>query len=234
MELVWALLLLAQAPAPPAAVLKLPAELKVEAEKAVQLEATTDGKAVRWKVLDPGIVLIPPDATDKKVWVYGSRAGRYRVWAWTAIGDMPSEIVETIIVVAGVPGPGPGPGPGPVPPADLVGRLQAAYAADSAAATIKKSQLALLSGLYEAMAEHTVRKDAGGAYVVKTTDKLRGDLAELAKQMILPGALVDVRKVIAGEVAATLGAESVELSPAMRAAAGDLFKRIAGGLDQVK
>lgn len=119
-------------PADPAAVIRaagaapaltLPAEVKGEPGEFVALEAATDGKVVRFVALDPGLNRFPPALlVSCKAAVFTARLpGRYRVLAYTAVADEPSEEVICTLVIGDpkpVP-PGPTP-PGPVPPGPVV------------------------------------------------------------------------------------------------------------------
>lgn len=106
-----------QAQGVPEQVITVPVEVKGEPGEFLRIPADTKGKIVKWRVLDPGLNLFPVDLLkDTRVAVVtGVKAGKYRVWAWTAIGDSPSDAVQCVVVIGQLP-PGPGPGPGPSPP----------------------------------------------------------------------------------------------------------------------
>src|SRR3954470_13873563 len=63
---------------------RLPAEVRARPGRLVRLAAETDGKMVRW--------------------ASAPAPGRYRVLAWTVVGDVPSEAAVCVVVVEG-PGP---------------------------------------------------------------------------------------------------------------------------------
>jgi hypothetical protein len=85
----------------------------------ITVAAETNGTVVRWHAIDPGLNLFPVELLrdSRAAVVTSSRAGRYRLLAYTALGDVPSD-PETVTVIVGdappVP-PGPQP-PGPTPP----------------------------------------------------------------------------------------------------------------------
>lgn len=115
-------------PNPPAPVvvtvptLTLPTELKGEVGQFLEVKADTNGKEVKWAVLYPstGLNLFPMDLlkdTSTAVAV-ANKDGVYYLHAWTALGDVPSDLATCKITIgtpAPVPVP-PGPGPQPNPP----------------------------------------------------------------------------------------------------------------------
>lgn len=91
-----------------------------------------DGSNAKWRVVGPtGTVndpnfeevrlddLFGPELGSKaKGKVYkAKKPGIYRVEAWVAKGDVPSDIGYTVVTVTGPEGPEPNPQPGPTPPA---------------------------------------------------------------------------------------------------------------------
>lgn len=107
----------------------LPKEVKGEPGSFVRVAAETDGAHVRWLSLDPGLSVFPSDLLkdSKTTVVVAQKAGRYRIAAWTAKGDTPSEAAIAVVII-GEPGPDPGPGPKPPDPTDpLTKSLQTAF-----------------------------------------------------------------------------------------------------------
>ncbi len=84
----------------------------------IQVAAATDGKEVRWFCPDAGLSVFPTQLLkDSKTAVVVAKAnGAYRLYAYTAKGDVPSDPTFCLVVVGGPLPPGPGPGPGPIPP----------------------------------------------------------------------------------------------------------------------
>jgi hypothetical protein len=104
----------------------VPAEVAGDVGAFLLLKAETDGKAVRFYPVDPGLNQFPAGLlTDPKAAVFtAARPGRYRVLAYSGNADGPSDPATSVLVVGGAaPGPvDPGkpadPKP-PVPPAGL-------------------------------------------------------------------------------------------------------------------
>ena len=101
--------------------LKLPAEVRGEVGSFVTILAETSGKVVKFYPLDSGLSVFPPAllANAKATVVVAAKPGRYRMLAYTAMGDQPSEPAVCTVVIGGdVPPPAPTPpAPGPTPPA---------------------------------------------------------------------------------------------------------------------
>lgn len=224
----------AQQPAPPIVPLQLPKEVTGLRETPIDIIADTKGKAVRWRAVDPGIVLLwdlPDLRANKKAIVLGCRPGRYRVEAWSSINDEPTPIVACTVIIS-EPNPPPLP-PDPKPPLPepvdpLMAKFQTAYDADAAPPAAKKGQLVLMIGLYQAMAEHA------GDKTIKSTGDLLSDYKATAGKVLLPGLLVELRRVIAAEIAAAFGTDSIALDDATRKKAIDHFDKIAKALGGVK
>lgn len=214
-------------PAPDIAIVQ-PEAIRAPGEY-VTLTAKTEAKEVLWIPKDEGLQVLPSNLLkDSKTFCcIAAKPGKYRVLAIAALADRPVWS-EAVLVVAG-----PDPGPPPVPPPppvvdDLVKRFQAAYATDPSAA--KRGQLINLIGLYAAMTDHA------GDPSITTTKALLDDLRKVAGELVLPGVLTELRKVISAEIAAALGepSESARLDPATRTKAVDTFRKISKALEQVK
>lgn len=98
----------------------LPSETKGEVGAFIKVPASTNGKEVRWYSPDKGLQVFPVELLkdSKTAIVTANVPGRYRLVAWTAVGDIPSDPAICVIIVgdAPTPGPGPGPNPDPIPP----------------------------------------------------------------------------------------------------------------------
>jgi len=104
--------------------LTLPAEVKGDPGAFLSVPATTDGKVVRWVALDAGLNIFPVELLkDSKTAVVTAPKGRYRLLAYTALGDVPSAPAICTVIIGEAPpippGPGPGPDPGPTPDPDV-------------------------------------------------------------------------------------------------------------------
>ena len=92
--------------APPVTV---PSEVQGEVSDFVTIRAKTDGKAVKFVALDPGLRVFPSDLlSDKKATVVtASKPGRYRLLAYSSVKDDPTEPAVVTVVIGGA---------APVPP----------------------------------------------------------------------------------------------------------------------
>lgn len=113
----------------------------------IQVPATTKGEIVRWVAVDPGLNLFPSDLLkDTKTAVVSSvNPGKYRLLAYTSIGNVPSEAVFCVVVV-GNPTP-------PIPPPDpsdpFFAEIKKLYEASEEAAEFKRQVAKQLIVLYK-------------------------------------------------------------------------------------
>lgn len=80
----------------------------------IAVKAVTNGKEVKWVNFDGGLDIFPADLLkDSKTIVVGARKdGVYRLGAYTALGDKPSDMAFTKVIVGdGKPEPDPNPNP---------------------------------------------------------------------------------------------------------------------------
>lgn len=106
---------------------KLPAEVKVKVGRLLKVEATNSdaGKVVRWINTNEDVDLIESE-TGKHATVLATKAGRYKIAAYSDAGGPPAYCVINSEPDAPVPPPLP-----PLPPqSDLAKAFQAAYNAD--------------------------------------------------------------------------------------------------------
>lgn len=97
--------------------LTLPAEIKGLPGSFISVPAKTDGKTVRWVVLDNGLQLFPVELLrDSKTAVVTGPTGTYRVLAYTSIKDVPSEPAICVVTI-GTPNQPPPQSPPPPPQA---------------------------------------------------------------------------------------------------------------------
>jgi hypothetical protein len=184
------------------------------------LTAKTEAKNVVW-IPVPGLddVVRPELLIDGKTRVVSGKTGAYRVIAIGAIGEKP--IWAETVVTFGTPEP-PLPDPKPTPPVDdLQRRLRDAYANDGSPG--KRGQLVNLHGIYAAMADHAANDQS-----ITTSRILLEVLTKVREGMLVDGVLIDMRRIIAAEIAATIGSPSD--APLDRERAAGLFKRIVSSL----
>jgi UDP:flavonoid glycosyltransferase YjiC (YdhE family) len=99
--------------------IELPERVEGDVGNFIQVKAKTNGSEVRWFAADKGLNVFPAGSLrDSKTTVVTSMTpGEYRLVAYTALGNEPSDPVTTRIVVTGhAPQPPPQPTPQPVPP----------------------------------------------------------------------------------------------------------------------
>lgn len=218
--------LLPLAPTDPAApTLKVPAEVKAQPSMITELRAETNGKAVVWVALTPGLSVRPIDGG--RTLLFSGPPGRYECLAYTALGDVPGDPVRFVIVVGDAP-PGPGPNPKPpVPPPDaLRAKLKAALDADAAPPELKREQAKDLAALYRAAAK------LAGDSAVPTSGELLRRVRDAAGTLIGPDALKEVRRFVGSELASLLPTDAA-LSDAQRASAAALFRKLASLLEEL-
>lgn len=214
------------------ATLKLPDTVKGDPGDFIKVPATTDGKQVRWVAMDKGLNVFPVELLkdSKTAIVIAKSAGSYRLLAYTAAADVPSDPAICVIIVGDVPPTPPIP-PTPIPPTPpnpsdpFTQSVLTAYNAEMDAA--KSSQLLQLAALYHVAATSTVNDST-----LATTADLLARL-QAARKAILPDtALTKVRDAIRIELNKTLS-NSVPLDAATRATVSATLSRVAATLDSV-
>ncbi len=212
----------------------LPKEVKAKSGRMIRLVVKTNGKVVKWANPSDDCDLI--EFPDGKTAIFSAAIpGRYRVIAYTALGDIPSEPAVCTIIVGEVPtppvppGPNPPTPPGPVDP--LTAKLQKAFDADASELAKKHEWRKSLVGFFAAMADHAAKPD------VKTLGDLLADYRAAIPTVLPDGAVTELRKVCGLEVAAIIGEDSSpdrELVAVFRQQLSDGFKRISKALEGVK
>ena len=96
----------------------VPETVKGEVGAFVTIRAKTDGKVVKFVPLDAGLAVFPADLlADKKATVVSAtKAGKYRVLAYSSVADDPTEPATVTVVIGGEVEPAPKPRPKPIPP----------------------------------------------------------------------------------------------------------------------
>jgi hypothetical protein len=84
----------------------------------IRVSAATDCKIVKWMAMDPGLNVFPADLLKNSLStvVIGGKPGVYRLLAYTACDDTPSNPAVCMVIVTGPVDPTPGPGPNPPAP----------------------------------------------------------------------------------------------------------------------
>lgn len=194
----------------------------------IVLRAETDGTIVRWKSLDRGLRLAPPELTlrDAKITIAtANQPGKYRVVCVTAKGDVPSEIVEFNVIVEAE-GPAPAPPVPPTPVDPLLKQLREAFTNDVGELAVKREQAKILSGFYRAMTQHIEANNV--ASVGDLLSDYRNAIPTLLPESALPG----TRKFCGEQVALVAGNDPTRVIDAsLKSKFVELFTRLASALD---
>jgi hypothetical protein len=155
LSLVLATTLAAADPLPPPApapTVTIPAEVKIQPGRLASIVIESNGKLTRFGCLDSAVDLFreyDPDPSKIRLRVIVYTPGKYAIYAYTAMGDVPSELAVCWVTV-GEPKPVPPVDP-PTPPAPddpLFAGFQAAYKADLAAGKAKAEYLAGVEAVF--------------------------------------------------------------------------------------
>lgn len=210
---------------------KLPTEIRAKPGRLLRLQAETTNKHVRWFLSNPDDADLIPIAAEKAAIFCSPTVGRYRVFCYTAAGDVPSEPAVCVVIVGEAPDPGPKPPPSPDPPEPsdpFAKALQAAYAADAAPDKAKRRDQ--LASLYR-YAANLVSGESEIDTVGKLYDVLRDAGKILVGDQVLPG----VRRAIAEELSKVLPTSpSAPLDKATRERCASQFTRVAKALESVR
>lgn len=142
------------------------------------------------------------------------------------LADLAAKIDRLNLDDAG-PAPKP-PEPKPNPPGDpLRAKLKAALDASAGTPAEKFEQARDLAALYRAAAKLCADP------TLATAGQLRARLAEASAALIGPDALKEVRRAVAGELAAVLPTTDADLSGEQREAAAKLFRTLAAHLEEI-
>lgn len=201
----------------------LPPAVVARPGRLVQIAAKTDCKLIRWYLAGDDADLIVMESTRSAIFS-AMAPGRYKILAWTAAGDIPSEPAVCVVTVGSAP---PVP-PGPVAPTDpltlaLKGLLEANQDPD------KLKQLAALADVYR----------RAGRAATDPEIKTAGDLFAFARRQAVavlpPMALEAIRARLGEELAAVLPMDpDAALTPSIRTAATEIYNKLAEILESLK
>lgn len=202
---------------------ELPAEIRGEVGSFIAVRPKTDGKLVRYYSLDSGLNSFPAellsDATATVV--TAPRAGRYRLLAYTALGDRPSDpVIVTIVVGGAAPPTPPVPTPGEYERSllDIYGALQDSDR-DATRIALAKVYRACVT---ECMGNHTTAGDLYQALV-----KIAAVVPAFKLSTLRDRVGAEVSKVVPNDPTATITA-------AQRASVGDIYDRTATLLESIR
>jgi hypothetical protein len=220
--MIWALILLAGQD------LKIPAEVTGEVAAFVTVIAETNNKQVKFYPIDSGLSVFPAAllANQKATVVVAAKAGTYRLLAYTAAGDIPSEPqICKVIIGGGKPDNVP---PAPIPPTPEKDKL-----------------LDALIGIYGGLQEQDKQKHAraladiyrrAAATVDQFADlgTLYGGIRQSASEVVPAGAIRPIRERIAQETIRQLGDQpTAQLTPALASKAASYFSRLGYVLEEL-
>lgn len=208
----------------------LPQEISGQPGEFITIKPATNGKVVRFVAIDTGINLFPSDLlSDKTVTVAScTQPGRYRVLAYTALGDVASPPAITTVVIGGVAPPSPVNPVNPPQPTDpMAEALQSIYGA--LAEDGKEAKRAALAGVYKRAVE------VAGDSRLKTTGEMYLVVRQMARQVLADGDLRGIRDRLNQELDGILPTVSeTPLTPELREKIKGQFSRCAAALEGLK
>jgi hypothetical protein len=185
----------------------LPDTVKADVGAFIPITAQTKGDVVRFVALDPGLNVFPANllADKKSTVVTASKAGRFRVLAYTSINNVATAPAFTTVIVGNSPDPSPPePNPGPKPPEPMPN--------DQFAESIK----GMFGGLQEPDKVDSAKKLAHVYELAvlecdnqqyKTLGQLYNTVRSLSFQNIKADKINPIREAIANELDSILGTD---------------------------
>lgn len=199
----------------------LPPEVKGKPGSFITIPSTTDGSIVQWVVLDSGLELFPSEllASTRTAVVIAQAEGTYRLLAYTAKGDNPSQPTICRIIVKQSE---------PEPEANsLQKQLQTLYGAD--VSQDKAKHKSALVGVYKELINATASPE------ITTYGQLYQVAQRAAEKVIPKGALLPVRSKIAEYLDTKLPNESKsELTIEERTRCAKEFGVVAKALEALR
>lgn len=205
--------------------ISLPSAVRGDPGQFVVVTAKTAGKVVRW-VVPAGLNQLDPELLkDPKAAVFATaRPGTYKVQAYSAVGDVPTELAETVITI----GPGvivpPDPVVPPTPTDPLVVAFQNAANLDPAAEHV------WIPDLREVMARGAAKANDPA---VLTTAALSAAVTADRKEKIRE-ALPNLRRAIGDFMNGVLPTDNTALTEPMRKQISAAYAKVAAALGEVK
>lgn len=202
---------------------ELPAEIKGEVGSFIAVRPKTDGKLVRYYSLDAGLNSFPAEllSDPTATVVTAPRAGRYRLLAYTALGDRPSDpVIVTIVVGGAAPPTPPVPTPGEYERSllDIYGALQDS---DRDATRIA------LAKVYRACVTECMGSYATAGDLYQALVKIASAVPATKLSTLRDRVGAEVAKVAPNDPTATITA-------AQRASVGDIYERTATLLESIR
>lgn len=208
--------------------LKLPAEIRGEPNQFITIVAETSGEMVRFVSVDPGLSLFPADLlANKKATVVTGPAGRYRIIAYTALNNKPSDPSTVTVIIGNTPNPGPVNPPAPVPPkpnptSDLAQTLAGIYGGLQEEGQV--GQVKILAGIYKQGAMDLARHS--------TVADVYNSLQAQASVKLNRRSIIEIRKAIASDMQQRFGTKGdTVLTDDLRNALAEYFLSLANILE---
>jgi hypothetical protein len=184
--------------------LKLPSEIKGQPNQFVTILAETAGEVVRFVAIDPGLSVFPAELlSNKKATVVTGPTGKYRILAYTSVGNKPTDPVITTVVIGDpvAPVPPAPPQPGPNYLSKLNSTLEAIYGALQEPG--RESQVKILAQIYKQGALDLARMS-------NIADVYNGLQSQAAVKMN-PQSIVEIRRAISADMKARFGTDANQI-----------------------
>jgi hypothetical protein len=218
--MIWALLLIAGQD------LKLPAEVRGEVAAFVTIVAETSGKQVKFYPIDAGLSVFPAAllANPKATVVVAAKAGTYRLLAYTAAGDIPSDPQICRVVIGGGKPDDVKPPPPPPDGDPLLESLIGIYG--GLQEPNKQKHVKALADIY--------RRAAATVDQFADLGTLYSGIRRTASEVIPADAIRPIRERIAVETIRQLGDQpQAQLTPALSSKAASYFSRLGFVLEEL-
>jgi len=248
------LLTLSQTPVPK---VEIPQVIKGDPNNFITVLPTTNGKVVKYVYLDKGLNVFPSALLANPIaTVVTAPKGKYRLLAYTAIGDAPSEPAICIINVGDVPDaapfgpyvPSPDPKPTPDEPDDnkpkppvvdpLEIALKSIWGGLSSADKQAAAKAAKLSAVYREGYRAALDKSIDSVTntpIYNTVGDIYKKVNTLGKAALAADDIVEVRDRLRTEMNAVLPRDATAaLDDALRSKIANEFKRYADILEKLK
>jgi len=197
---------------------QLPPTVQAKPGRLVQIAAKSEQKLVKWFLIGEDADLIVMESSKSAIFS-ASNAGEYRVLAWVASGDVPSDAAVCVIRV------GESPAPAPIDP--LQSALQGIYGGiqDSQ----KNEQRQTLAKVYRQAAK------AAGDPQWRTAGELYNAIRGISVKSLPDDALRPIRDRLGDEVATILPTEpGAPLTEEIRQKAVNFYQRAANILESLR
>ncbi len=221
--MIWALLLIAGQD------LKLPAEVRGEVAAFVTVLAETSGKQVKFYPIDAGLSVFPAAllANPKATVVVAAKSGTYRLLAYTAAGDVPSDPqICRVVIGNGKPDDVKPPTPPPPQPDQdpLLESLVGIYG--GLQESNKQKHVKALADIY--------RRAAATVDQFADLGTLYSSIRRTAGEVVPADAIRPIRERIAVETIRQLGDQpQAQLTPALSSKAASYFSRLGFVLEEL-